>query len=230
MPDTAQITIAIDGFSSCGKSTLAQDLAQALHYLHIDSGAMYRAVALYLLRHDIPVENTAAVEQALPEMTITIEQGPSGPQTVLNGENVERDIRSLAVNRIVSPVSAISAVRRALVAQQRALGAQSGIVMDGRDIGTVVFPHAELKLFLTASLEVRIERRYRELLLKGMDASRDEVSRSITERDEMDSTRSDSPLRKADDAIVIDNTHLTREEQLEMAIELARERIDATRD
>ena len=216
-----EITIAIDGYSSCGKSTLARDLADHLGYLHIDSGAMYRATALYFLRHNIDLHDAAAVEQAIGDIHITFDRSGGIVKTILNHEDVELDIRSLAVNQLVSPVAAISFVRRAMVALQRQLGAGNGVVMDGRDIGTVVFPAAHLKLFLTADLDVRIERRYKELINKGFDVNRKQVSLSLTERDQIDSTREDSPLRQASDAVVIDNTSLSREDQLKVAIDLA---------
>lgn len=216
------IIIAVDGYSSCGKSTLANDLADALHYLHIDSGAMYRAVTLYFLRHQIPINNPSEVEARLPEIKISFLRTTDHYVTLLNGENVEEDIRANAVNRLVSPIAAISAVRRFLVSQQRQLGEEGGgLVMDGRDIGTVVFPHAELKIFLTATMEVRVERRYTELIERGMDTTRHEVAESLAYRDLIDTTREDSPLRKAEDAIIIDNTLLTRDQQLEIAYQLA---------
>ena len=218
------IIIAIDGYSSCGKSTLAKDLAATLHYLHIDSGAMYRAVTLFFIRHQIPIDNLPEVEAALAEIEINFTRTKDHYVTLLNGENVEEDIRSNSVNRLVSPVAAISVVRRFLVSQLRKLAPEgTGVVMDGRDIGTVVFPHAELKIFLMASMEVRIERRYAELIERGMDTTREEVAESLAYRDRIDTTREDSPLRRAEDAIDIDNTFLTREQQLEIACQLARE-------
>ncbi|MGB3546535.1 MAG: (d)CMP kinase [Saprospiraceae bacterium] len=218
------IVIAIDGFSACGKSTLAKALAHRLGYGYVDTGAMYRAVTLYFIRHSIDEKNEVAVADALRDIHITFQADPErGNRTLLNGEDVEDEIRQLAVARRVSPVAAVSAVRRAMVAQQRRLGAAKGIVMDGRDIGTVVFPEAELKLFVTASEEERTRRRYTELTEQGRDVTLAEVAENLRERDTIDSTRADSPLRRADDAVVIDNTTLTPEEQLERAIMLVRE-------
>lgn len=222
---SGQITIAIDGFSSCGKSTLACDLARKLGFTYIDSGAMYRAVTLYFIRHSIDIGDHAAVSGALPRIDIKFRHLGDKHFTILNDEVVEKEIRSMQVNALVSPVAAISGVRRALVAQQQHMGRMKGVVMDGRDIGTVVFPDADLKLFVQADLEVRIHRRYDELIGKGYEVTYDDVRSSLTERDRIDSTREDSPLRQADDAIVLDNTHLSREEQLEIAYVLAQERI-----
>lgn len=223
MPDSQrQITIAIDGYSSCGKSTLAIDLASRLDYIHIDSGAMYRAVALYLLQHQIDIDNSDAVKAALDQIDIRFHHVGCEVHTFLNNVDVEKAIRTIAVSELVSPVAAISMVRRALVKQQRSMGRNKGIVMDGRDIGTVVFIDAELKLFITASLEERVKRRTLDLKYKGLEATTEEILRSIVERDRIDSTRSDSPLRKADDAIIIDNTNLSREQQLEKAYGMAK--------
>lgn len=219
------ITIAIDGYSSCGKSTLASDLAAALHYVHVDSGAMYRAVTLYLIEHGIPVSDPELVAGTLTDIAISFRYENTHQITLLNGNNVEQRIRDRDVNDLVSPVAAIPAVRRYLVAQQQGLGKDGGIVMDGRDIGTVVFPDADLKIFLTASLPVRVERRYQEILSHGHTTTRDEVAAGIAKRDRIDTTREDSPLIQADDAIVIDNTALTREEQLARALKLAEEAI-----
>lgn len=216
-----KIIIAIDGYSSCGKSTLAKALAARLHYAYIDSGAMYRAVTLYFLRHQISLEDNHQVLQALDSIHIHFERHPTGNRTFLNGEDVEEQIRAMDVSEWVSPVAAISAVRKALVLLQQAMGQRKGIVMDGRDIGTVVFPHAELKLFITAETEERVRRRYLELTAKGIAISVDAVRNNLIERDHIDSTRADSPLRQADDAIIIDNTHLTPEAQLEKAQALA---------
>ncbi len=223
----SKITIAIDGHSSCGKSTLARELAGALEYLYIDSGAMYRAVTLYLLQHGITPAETRPVEEALSHIDIRFQRDHDGIHTILNGADVETAIRQMRVSEQVSEVAAISAVRRAMVAQQRRLGKGLGIVMDGRDIGTVVFPRAELKLFLTADLDERVRRRYRELRDKGVAIDRQEVRRNLEQRDHIDSTRADSPLRKAADAVVLDTTNLNRAEQLAMCLALARERIRA---
>lgn len=220
------IIIAIDGHSSCGKSTLAKGLAKALHYAYLDTGAMYRAVTLYFLDHHIDYNNPEAVEEALGHIDIHFERVEGQNHTFLNGRDVERDIREMRVSEHVSPVSAISAVRRAMVAQQKAMGRRRGIVADGRDIGTVVFPDAELKIFLTADADVRTSRRHLELAAKGIDAEWDDIRRNLLERDRIDSSRADSPLRQADDAIVLDNTLLSEAEQLEKALGLARERME----
>lgn len=217
------IIIAIDGHSSCGKSTLAKGLAKALHYAYLDTGAMYRAVTLYFLDHGIDYNDAAAVEEALQQIAIHFERIDGKNHTYLNGEDVERKIREMRVNDHVSPVSAISAVRRAMVAQQKAMGRRRGIVADGRDIGTVVFPDAELKIFLTADIDVRTSRRHLELAARGIDAEWDDIRRNLIERDHIDSSRADSPLHQAKDAIVIDNTLLSEEEQLERALGFARQ-------
>lgn len=221
------IIIAIDGHSSCGKSTMAKALAKALHYAYLDTGAMYRAVTLYFLENGVDYSDPVAVENALQSVGIHFERVDGQNHTFLNNEDVERQIREMRISEQVSPVSAISAVRRAMVAQQKAIGARRGIVADGRDIGTVVFPDAELKIFLTADVDVRTSRRHLELAAKGIDADWDEIRRNLIERDHMDSTRNDSPLRKAEDAVVIDNTFLSEEEQLNKALELARSRMEA---
>lgn len=220
-----KIIVAIDGHSSCGKSTLAKALARQLGYAYVDSGAMYRAVTLYLLRHGISPENPAAVAEALDHIAIHFERQAGGNRTFLNGEDVEEAIRDMSVSDWVSPVAAIPAVRRAMVKQQQAMGRRRGIVMDGRDIGTVVFPDAELKLFITADIDERVRRRFLELQQRGMEASMETVRNNLLERDHIDSTRADSPLCQADDAVVIDNTHLTPEEQLEEALEMVRQRV-----
>lgn len=210
-----KLVIAIDGHSSCGKSTLAKRLAQQLDYLYIDSGAMYRAVTLYLVRHHIDLSDHQAVEAALPHIHIHLRPHPEGGIiTYLNEENVEEEIRSMAVSKQVSQVSAIPAVREYLVAQQRKYGANKGIVMDGRDIGTVVFPQAELKIFLTASPEIRAQRRYKELTDEGIAVTFAEVLKNVQERDRIDTTRAVSPLQKADDAIEIDNSDMNQQETL----------------
>lgn len=222
-----KIIIAIDGYSSCGKSTLARDLASALGFAYVDSGAMYRAVTLYFLDHGIPLDDQEAIENALDRIRIEFKNLNGENHTFLNGADVEESIRDMRVSAVVSPVAAVPAVRRALVRQQQALGRSGGIVMDGRDIGTVVFPNADLKIFLIADEEERVRRRRLELLAKGFDLSEEEVRRNLTERDHIDSTREDSPLRQAADAVVIDNTHLTRKDQLEEALRLARAQMPA---
>ena len=217
-----RIIIAIDGHSACGKSTLAKGLAKILHYAYLDSGAMYRAVTLYFLENQIDFNDPPAVEEALRHIEIHFERIEGQNRTFLNGRDVEHDIREMQVSDHVSPVSAISAVRRAMVLLQKAMGQRRGIVADGRDIGTVVFPDAELKIFLLADLDVRTSRRHLELAAKGIDAEWEDIKRNLLERDRIDSTRADSPLRRADDAIVIDNTLLSEEQQLAKALALAK--------
>ena len=221
-----KIIIAIDGYSSCGKSTLARALAKRLQYLHIDSGAMYRAVTLYFMRQQINLEDAQDVRDALEKISIYLTFENNTQVTWLNHEKVEAAIRAPEVNQWVSPVSTLTAVRKEMVAQQQRMGNGKGIVMDGRDIGTVVFPHAELKLFLIADLEVRVERRWLELHEKGIRSSREEVKKNLLERDHIDSTREDSPLRQAEDATVIDTSYLTPKEQLQIAYDLAHATID----
>lgn len=223
-----KIIIAIDGYSSCGKSTLARALAKRLGYIHIDTGAMYRAVSLYILRHHLDIHDADAMEEALEKISIHLSFEHNAQITYLNHENVEEAIREPNINEIVSNVSALSIVRKAMVAQQRRLGLDKGIVMDGRDIGTVVFPEADLKLFLTADLPVRIERRWLELQSKGIQLDREEVKANLQLRDHIDSTREDSPLRQAPDATVIDTSYLTPKEQLQIALDLARSIIGST--
>ena len=220
-PQTHRITIAIDGYSSCGKSTLARGLARRLHYLHIDSGAMYRAVTLYFLRHNINIEDPAEVKEALQNISIHLAYENESQVTWLNNENVEKLIRESAINEFVSDVSTLSSVRKEMVLQQRKMGTGKGLVMDGRDIGTVVFPDAELKLFTIADIDVRVERRWNELHICGFTTSREEVRRNLLLRDQIDSTRHDSPLQQAPDAIVIDTSYLSEKEQLQIAYDLA---------
>ena len=216
-----KIIIAIDGFSSCGKSTLAKSLSKALGYAYIDTGAMYRAVTYYFLHNSIEIEDTKAVEEALLKITIHFENDGSGNRTFLNNVDIEDEIRKMYISEFVSQVAAISSVRRSMVRQQQAMGQKKGIVMDGRDIGTVVFEDAELKIFLTAEPDIRAQRRLDELKAKGHDVDFERVKTNLLNRDRIDSTRDDSPLKKAEDAIVIDNSHLTQNEQLDLAIELA---------
>lgn len=214
-----KITIAIDGFSSCGKSTMAKDLAHEIGYIYVDSGAMYRAVTLFSLRNGIIQEGKIDIDQLqqqIPNINITFKLNPesSRPFTYLNGENVETEIRSMEVSSHVSPIAAIGFVREAMVALQQQMGRNKGIVMDGRDIGTTVFPDAELKIFVTASAEVRAQRRYEELKAKGQEASFKSILQNVKERDELDMNRKVSPLRKADDALLLDNSNLTIPEQM----------------
>ena len=224
-----KITIAVDGFSSCGKSTLAKQLAAKLGYVYIDTGAMYRAVTLYALRNNMVVDEELDTKQLiskLGDINIHFELNANGePQTFLNGTNVEREIRRIYVSQWVSPVAAVPEVRHVMVAQQQKMGEAKGVVMDGRDIGTTVFPNAELKIFVTADVDVRAQRRYDEMLSKGEAADMAEVKQNLQERDRIDQSRSESPLRKADDAVVLDNSHITREEQLQIAYDWAMERI-----
>ena len=221
-----KITIAIDGFSSCGKSTMAKDLAKRIGYVYVDTGAMYRAVTLFALRNGLFDEQGKVIENALQErmddinISFQFNAETSRPDTYLNGELVEKEIRGMEVSDRVSLVSAIPFVREAMVAQQQRMGQEKGIVMDGRDIGTTVFPDAELKVFVTASAEVRAERRYKELIDKGMEADYDEILKNVQERDYLDSHREVSPLRKAEDAIELDNSHMTIPEQNEWLFRL----------
>lgn len=220
-----RIIVAIDGHSSCGKSTLAKALAKTLHYAYLDTGAMYRAVTLYFLEQQLDYNDPEQVAKGLAEIEIHFERIEGQNRTFLNGRDVEHEIREMRVSEHVSPVSTISAVRRAMVAQQQAMGKRRGIVADGRDIGTVVFPDAELKIFLTADPDVRTSRRHLELAAKGIDAEWNDIYKNLLERDHIDSTRADSPLKKADDAVVIDNTLLSEEQQLEKALVLAKEKM-----
>jgi cytidylate kinase len=218
------IIITLDGYSSCGKSTLARALAQELNYVFIDSGAMYRAITLYFLRHHIDWSNQEAVVAALAEINLQFHYNPNtgSSDMYLNDENVEALIRDMLVSERVSDVAAIKEVREFAVAQQQEMGKRKGIVMDGRDIGTTVFPNAELKLFITADPVVRVERRFKEMVAKNPNITIEEVKDNLEMRDYIDSHREVSPLRKADDAIVLDNSNLTREEQLAEALQLAK--------
>ncbi len=207
------LTIAIDGYSACGKSTLARALARRLGYSYIDTGAMYRAVTLHLQRRGVDLHYAGGVAGAMQALEISFR--PHDNHVLLNGEDVEKEIRGLAVSQLVSPVAALSEVRHAMVEQQRNMGADGGVILDGRDIGTVVFPDADLKLFVVADLETRIDRRLAELLSAGREVSRKEVAANLEERDYIDSHRADSPLRQAEDAILLDNTHLGLEELVE---------------
>jgi len=212
-----KIIVAIDGFSSCGKSTMAKDLAREVGYIYVDSGAMYRAVSLFCIQNNWMTEtdiNVAELEKKIESIRIEFKANGDGQsETWLNGKNVETEIRSLEVANGASRVSTFGFVRRELVRQQQLMGEKKGIVMDGRDIGTVVFPKAELKIFVTASPEIRAQRRLDEMAAKGETANYDEVLANVKERDDRDQNRAESPLRKADDAVIIDNSHLTREEQ-----------------
>ncbi len=224
-----KIIIAIDGWSSCGKSTLAKQLAKKLNYVYVDSGAMYRAITLHFLRKSVDLDKPKEIKKALEEIELDFRYNELTHQAdmFLNDENVEYLIRDLIVAEKVSDVAAIGEVREFAVAQQQKMGRNKGIIMDGRDIGTVVFPDAELKIFMTADNMVRVERRFKEMYAKNPNITVQEVAENIQMRDYIDSNRAISPLRQAEDAIVIDNTNYTPEEQLEVAYKLAKERISS---
>lgn len=215
----SKIIIAIDGHSSCGKSTMAKALAQQVGYIYVDSGAMYRAVTLFALREQLfnadGSVQAEALQARMSDVKVHFKLDPDThlPVTYLNEERVEDEIRTLEVSQHVSPIAALPFVREAMTAAQQAMGEEKGIVMDGRDIGTAVFPHAELKIFVTASAEVRAQRRFDDLQAKGLPASYEDILKNVQERDYIDSHREVSPLRQAEDALVLDNSHLTREEQ-----------------
>lgn len=227
-----KITIAIDGFSSCGKSTMAKDLAKKLGYVYVDTGAMYRAVTLYAMRNGLfnadGSVKTADLERQMSKINITFKLNKTAerPDTYLNNELVENDIRTLEVSNHVSQIAAVPFVREAMVAQQQRMGKDKGVVMDGRDIGTTVFPEAELKVFVTASAEVRAQRRYDELKEKGMPADFNDILKNVQERDYIDSHREVSPLRKAPDAIELDNSHMTIAEQSAWLMEQVEQKIE----
>ena len=229
-----KIVIAIDGFSSCGKSTMAKDLAREVGYIYVDTGAMYRAVTLFAMRNGVfdadDNINETKLKELLPDVKISfrINNETKMPETCLNGESVEREIRSLEVSQHVSPIAALPFVRAKLVEQQQAMGKEKGIVMDGRDIGTVVFPDAELKIFVTASAEIRAQRRFKELEAKGMPADFDEILKNVEQRDYIDTHRETSPLRQADDALVLDNSHLSIAEQKKWLLEQFDKRTNET--
>ena len=216
-----KIIIAIDGYSGTGKSSTAKMVAEKLTYIYIDSGAMYRAITFFLLNNNHDINKLSEVEIALKECEISFD----AEGIILNGKHIEDHIRSMEVNENVSRVSAISAVRKKLVLEQRRMSANKGVVMDGRDIGTVVFPDAELKIFMTADVDIRVERRKKELESKGMVESKELIKQNLIERDKIDSSRKDSPLRKADDAIEIDTSQLTLNQQVDKIVQLAKERI-----
>lgn len=219
-----KITIAIDGHSSCGKSTMAKDLARELGYTYIDTGAMYRAVTLFAMRKGLFAEDgtidTETLQGLMGEVNIAQKNIEGKTITFLNGEDVEKEIRSMEVSSHVSPIAAIPFVREKMVEQQREMGREGGIVMDGRDIGTVVFPNAELKVFVTASAEVRAQRRYLELQQKGMPADYEDILKNVTERDYIDSHRAVSPLRPAEDSVILDNSNITIAEQKQWLLDL----------
>ena len=230
-----KITIAIDGHSSCGKSTMAKDLARKVGYIYVDTGAMYRSVTLYALRHNLFREDDTIIEDQLqaqlPNIHITFQlnEETGRPDTYLNGECVENEIRSLEVSNHVSPIAAIGFVREAMVAQQQLMGQGGGVVMDGRDIGTVVFPNAELKVFVTATAEVRAQRRFDELKQKGMPADYNDILKNVQERDYIDSHREVSPLVQADDALLLDNSNMTIPEQNEWLMQRFNEAVARTK-
>lgn len=225
-----KIIITIDGFSSCGKSTLAKQMANELNYVFVDSGAMYRAITLYFLRNHINWEKTEDVVDALKEINLEFQYNDHSGKSdmVLNDENVEVLIRDMLVSEHVSEVAAIKEVREFAVDQQQRMGKRKGLVMDGRDIGTTVFPRAELKIFVTADPAVRVERRFKEMYEKNPSITIEEVKNNLEMRDYIDSNREFSPLRQADDAIVLDNSNLTRDEQLELALEWAQSKISCS--
>ena len=216
-----QLVIAIDGYSSCGKSTTAKAVAAALHYAYVDTGAMYRAVTLHLLEHQIPFDDLGRVEAALHELTISFRRNrrTGRNEVFLNGVNREDDIRQMVISNSVSEVSVIVMVRHAMVAQQQRMGRKRGVVMDGRDIGTTVFPDAEVKIFMTAEVELRAQRRQDELAEKGEIVSLEDIIENLRKRDHLDSTRAESPLRRAADAVLLDTTHLVIDEQVDFVLE-----------
>ncbi|WCO03048.1 (d)CMP kinase [Psychroserpens ponticola] len=225
-----KITIAIDGFSSTGKSTVAKRLAKALGYIYVDSGAMYRAVTLYAMQNDLIKKDCFDKQQLIAQLkdikiSFKFNEELGFAEVYLNGQNVEKTIRTLEVSQFVSQVATVSEVREQLVFQQQNLGKDKGVVMDGRDIGTVVFPEAKLKLFMTASAEQRAQRRYDELIERGDDVKFDDVLKNVQSRDHIDSTREDSPLMKAEDAIEVDNSNLNLDEQFELIYNLAKDKI-----
>jgi cytidylate kinase len=234
-PNQKKIIVAIDGYSSCGKSTLAKAIAKYLHYNYIDSGAMYRAVTLHMLESDLTIADLKMMspeemQEFLAGIKITFHLNPETrlSEIYLNGKNVDQKIRSLEISDLVSPVSAIPAVRRKMVDKQKFYGGHKGIVMDGRDIGTTVFPEAELKIFMTADKDVRAERRYEELLAKGYDVTMEDVYRNIENRDHQDTHREESPLRQAADAIVLDNSELNENEQMAIALEWVNQALEGS--
>jgi cytidylate kinase len=226
-----KLTIAIDGYSSCGKSTLAKEIAKQLNYVYVDSGAMYRAVTLHMMNCGILKDGAFILDQVIYELEnieISFKFDPVAErsETFLNGKNVEKEIRNTLISKNVSGISAVKSVREKLVQIQQNLGAEGGVVMDGRDIGTVVFPFAELKLFMTASNQVRAERRYKELKAKGENISIEQVATDLQKRDHFDMNREESPLRQAEDAILIDNTDLNKTNQLVYVMQIIQDKID----
>jgi len=229
MTSLKKIIITVDGWSSCGKSTMARQLAKKLQYIFIDSGSMYRAITLFFIRNEVNVQDPAQVAKALEQIKLSfyLNAHNENNEIYLNGENVEPFIREMKVAEKVSEVAAIREVREFAVKQQQLIGNDKGIVMDGRDIGTAVFPQAELKIFMTADNDVRVMRRYKELAAKDSSIQMEDVKSNLAQRDHMDSNREVSPLRKADDAVVLDNSHMTPDEQLNLALQWAKEKINA---
>ena len=222
------IIIAIDGYSSCGKSTIAKALAKKLNYIFIDTGAMYRAVSLYILRNNLDWQNSTEqeIDNILDKITITFEYNPSSQQsdTYLNGENVEEEIRGKEVSEVVSEISQLKAIRKRMVSLQQKAGIKKGLVMDGRDIGTQVFPNAELKIFMTADPQIRAQRRFDELKANGKELTMEEIQSNLTSRDHNDTHRKENPLRKASDAVELDNSYLDQEEQLNWVLKVLEEK------
>lgn len=228
---TKKLTIAIDGYSSCGKSTFAKELAKRLNYIYIDSGAMYRAVTLYCLQHNLITNKSINKNQllkSLKDIHISFHYEPKNQffEVYLNGVNQTEEIRTIEVSNNVSPISKIKEIRKKMVEMQRELGSNKQIVMDGRDIGTVVFPHADIKIFMTADLEIRARRRYKELIEKGQDINYNEIEKNIRERDYIDGNREFSPLKKAKDAILLDNSHISVKEQMEWIMDIINNKIN----
>ncbi|HEX7366699.1 MAG TPA: (d)CMP kinase [Pelobium sp.] len=217
------IVVAIDGYSSCGKSTLAKALAKKLHFVYVDSGAMYRAVTLYFLRNNTDLKNHDLIIDALEHIELNFHSRDYQSHILLNGEEVSDEIRQMPVSENVSSIASIKEVRKAMVRKQQKMGKSKNLIMDGRDIGTTVFPDAQVKLFMTADPKIRAERRYNELLAKGEEVSLEEIFDNLAHRDFLDTTREESPLVRADDAIILDNTNLTEEQQLDFAIEKVRQ-------
>ena len=223
----SKIIVAVDGFSSCGKSTTAKGVAARFGYAYIDTGAMYRAVTLYFVQNHVSLTNPKEIQKALENINVDFHRNPENGlnETYLNGLNVEDEIRKLYIANRVSEVSAISEVRRAMVAQQQRMGRGRGVVLDGRDVGTVVFPNAELKVFMTADPTIRAERRQIELLAKGEMLNVSEILKNLTHRDQIDTTRADSPLRQAEDAILIDTTGMTLDGQIQLLSEMIEDKL-----
>lgn len=223
-----KIIIAIDGYSSCGKSTIAKQLAKELQYIYADSGAMYRAITLYFIRNDVSITDEIQIQQALSDINLEFVFDTAAGKSILfmNDENVELPIREMVISEKVSTIAAIKEVRAFAVAQQHKMGLQKGLVMDGRDIGTVVFPEAELKIFMTADIAVRVERRYKELYRVNPAITIEEVKKNLEMRDYLDSNREISPLRRAEDAVILDNSNLTMAQQLKLALQWAYEKLD----